>query len=65
MTDDSDTCRIPSCDRAPGTQDREEYRAARFCSIQCETKYDHLQTDARDARRAEQADAQPAPGRRP
>lgn len=45
-----DTCRYPSCDRSPGQQDRDDYRAGRFCSIQCETRFEHVRADAREAR---------------
>jgi hypothetical protein len=62
---DRDTCRMPDCDRPPGQQDRDDYRARRFCSVQCETKHDHLQADAADARRAAEPDPRPAPGREP
>jgi hypothetical protein len=50
-----DTCRMPTCDRAPGTADAGDavYRESRFCSPKCEVKFDHLKADAADARRAE------------
>jgi hypothetical protein len=49
-----DTCRMPNCDRAPGTEDADAvYRERRFCSPQCEVRHDHLKADAADARRAE------------
>ena len=57
-----DTCRMPGCDETP--RDGGGF-AGRFCSDKCEVKYDHLKADAADARRAEQADCEPAPGRRP
>ena len=60
-----DTCRYPSCDRTPGQQDRDDYSARRFCSVQCQTKYDHVKADARDAARDAQPDERPAPGRKP
>jgi len=44
-----DTCKMPSCDSEPGAQDRDDYNDRRFCSVQCETKHDHLKADARDA----------------
>jgi len=48
-----DTCRMPGCDRDPGTEDSDTtYRTRRFCSPGCDVKYDHLKADARDARRA-------------
>ena len=59
-----DTCRYPSCDRAPGQQDREDYNARRFCSIQCETAHEHIVADARDALRAAEREA-PAGDRHP
>ena len=40
-----DTCRLPSCDREPGEQDRDDYRSRSFCSVQCETKYEHARAD--------------------
>jgi len=49
-----DTCRMPNCDRAPGSADTATpYRKRTFCSPQCDVKYDHLKADAADARRAE------------
>jgi len=61
-----DTCRYPSCSNAPGAQDRADYNARRYCSIQCQTKHEHIKADARDAKRHD-ANRQhgPAPGRRP
>lgn len=44
-------CKMPSCDREVGTQDRTDYRTRSFCSVKCDVKYDHLKADARDARR--------------
>lgn len=49
----SDTCRLPSCDREPGEQDRDDYRSASFCSVQHEVKYDHIRADAADVAREE------------
>ena len=46
---------MPNCDNPPGEQDRDDYRAGRFCSVQCDVKYDHLKADARDARRADES----------
>jgi hypothetical protein len=60
-----DTCRAPSCDRAPGQQDREDYRAGRFCSVQCDVRFEHIRADAREAARDAAPDPEPAPGRRP
>jgi len=51
------TCKMPSCDRDVGTQDREDYRTSRFCSVKCDLKYDHLKADAEDARRAAEHEA--------
>jgi len=48
-----DTCRYPTCDNEPGQQDREDYNATRYCSIQCQTKYEHIKADAKDAERQE------------
>jgi hypothetical protein len=47
-------CKMPGCDRAPGEQDRDDYRTRFFCSVQHEVKYDHLKADAEDARAAAQ-----------
>ena len=58
-----DTCRMPNCTNPTGQQDRDDYRTTRFCSVQCDTKYDHLKADARDARR--EPEPEPAPGREP
>ena len=60
-----DTCRYPSCDRAPGQQDREDYRAGRFCSVQCEVRFEHIQADAREAARDAEPEPTVAPGREP
>ena len=45
-----DTCKMPNCDREPGEQDRDDYRTSRFCSVECDVKYDHLKADARHDR---------------
>lgn len=58
-----DTCRMPNCQNEPGSQDRDDYRTTRFCSVECDVKYDHLKADARDARR--EPEPEPAPGREP
>jgi hypothetical protein len=60
-----DTCRYGTCTNDPGAQDRDDYNARLFCSIQCETKHDHIKADARDARRDAQPDEELQPGRRP
>lgn len=52
-----ETCRRSTCEREPGQQDREDYNARLFCSVQCETRHEHIKADARDARR----DAEPEP----
>lgn len=44
------TCNM--CSWPVGTQDRDDYRARSFCSIECETKWNHVKDDARDARAA-------------
>lgn len=46
-----DTCRLPTCDNSPGEQDRDDYNSRKFCSVQCEVKFDHIKADADDARR--------------
>lgn len=52
------TCKYPTCNNETGQQDRDDYRSSRFCSIQCETKYEHVKADARDARFDEQRRAE-------
>jgi hypothetical protein len=47
-----DTCRYPTCKRSPGAHGG-SYRARRFCSPLCAIKYEHVQADAREARRQE------------
>lgn len=47
-------CKYPSCHRERGEQDDRNYHENKFCSIQCQTKYEHVKADARDARRAEE-----------
>lgn len=47
-----DTCRLPNCDREPRGEGA-DLHAARFCSPQCEVKYDHLKADAAEARYSE------------
>jgi hypothetical protein len=52
-----DTCRRPTCDNEPGEQDRDDYNARLFCSVQCEVKHDHIKDDARpEPERSEPAD---------
>ena len=46
-----DTCRMTGCEN--DTREEGGAYARRFCSAQCEVKYDHLKADAADARRAE------------
>lgn len=53
----SEECRAPSCTTPPGEQARDDYNARLFCSIECETKFDHLKADAADARRDAEAEA--------
>jgi len=66
MTMSDDTCRYPSCSNAPGEQEREDYDARRYCSIECQTKWSHIKADARDAERLDaNREHGPAPGRRP
>jgi len=43
-------CKRSTCSQPAGMQDRDDYRS-RFCSVQCETKHEHVKADARDARR--------------
>jgi len=61
-----DTCRYPSCDndtrdRGDRYGDDDQYAVstfgAKFCSPRCELRYEHIKSDAQDARRADQHDA--------
>jgi hypothetical protein len=49
-TTDETECRNPSCSN-DRREDVTEY-SRRFCSDQCEVKYDHLRQDAQEAERA-------------
>lgn len=54
----SSSCRLPNCegeprDRGPNV----DGHAAKFCSPQCELKFEHVRSDAQDARRAAEAQA--------
>ena len=42
-------CRRYGCSREAGTQERDDYRRV-FCSVECETKHEHIMADAREAR---------------
>lgn len=56
-----DTCKVPLCDRDPGTQDTDTaYRERLFCSWECGVKYEKLRQDAMDRRidRDRRADAE-------
>lgn len=46
-----DTCRRSNCTNPTGQQDRDDYNQRRYCSVQCETKHEHIKADARDAHR--------------
>ena len=60
----SPTCRYPSCEEeARGRGPNVNGYAAKFCSPACELKFEHVKADARDARRAAEAQA-PDPGMR-
>lgn len=51
-------CRMPNCEeQARGRGENVDGYGAKFCSPQCELKYDHLKSDAQDARRAAEAQA--------
>jgi len=56
MVDQTDECRYPNCTTSRGHQDRDDYNARLYCSIQCETKHEHVKADARDSMRSEPAD---------
>lgn len=54
MASDNQTpCRMMGCDRPRGEQDRDDYNDHKFCSVQCQVKYEHIRADARDAERAD------------
>lgn len=48
-----DTCRRPTCSNDPGQQDRDDYDT-RYCSVQCQVKYEHVKAEAREARLTEE-----------
>lgn len=46
-----DTCRLPTCDREPGTEDADvTYRSRRFCSPMCDLKYEDYKADRPEGR---------------
>lgn len=47
-------CNYPQCDREVGTQDRDDYNTRKYCSIQHETKWEHVKADAKEAKRDEE-----------
>lgn len=47
-----DTCRLSGCQKEPLGEDAPAGTRGRFCSPQCDVKYEHLKADARDARQA-------------
>lgn len=52
----SPDCRRPTCENEPrGRGPNVDGFAAKFCSPQCELKFEHVRDDARDARRAAEA----------
>jgi len=54
----SPRCRLNGCDEeSRGRGPNVDGFGAKFCSPSCELKYDHLKADARDARRAAEAQA--------
>jgi len=50
------TCKYPTCSNDVGQQDRDDYQRRFYCSIQCQTKLEHIKMDAKDAQRAEHAE---------
>jgi endogenous inhibitor of DNA gyrase (YacG/DUF329 family) len=56
------TCKYPTCTNDVGQQDRDDYKHRTFCSIQCQTKLEHIKMDARDAQESvkEEADTKEA-----
>ena len=50
-------CKRSTCSNPVGQQDRDDYRDSTFCSIQCETKHEHIKQDAEDAKRAMEQEA--------
>lgn len=63
----NDTCKRPGCDNESRNRGDPEYDGeykvslygAKFCSVRCELKYDHIKADAEDARRAEEEERNP------
>jgi len=52
----SPKCRMPNCKKeARGRGPNVDGFGAKFCSPACELKFDHVRSDARDARRAAEA----------
>jgi len=45
------TCQAPGCENPVGQQDRDDYRANRFCSVQCDVLYDKRKQEAQQAKR--------------
>jgi len=52
------TCKYPTCSNDVGQQDRDDYKDSTFCSIVCQTKFEHVKMDAKDAQESvtEEAD---------
>lgn len=44
-----DSCRMPNCDGEPLGADAPAGTLGRFCSPQCDVKYDHLKADRPEA----------------
>lgn len=56
---EAEPCRMPGCEQ-PRRDDGDAF-GRKFCSDQCEVKFEHLKADAEDARRSEEE--QQGPGR--
>lgn len=54
----SPDCRMLNCEeQARGRGPNVDGFGAKFCSPSCELKFDHVRSDARDARRAAEAES--------
>lgn len=54
----STNCRAYGCDNKPGEQDRDDYNTRKYCSVQCQTKHEHIKEDAKQAQMDAEREAQ-------
>lgn len=55
----SSDCRMPGCEGEPrGRGPNVDGFGAKFCSAQCEVKFEHIRSDAQERRRAAEAAAE-------